>query len=366
MCSVYSFGVSKIVRWLVRLRILRRATHRARPEPLDRRTLVGVDRLDVQVLADELVVVLGVRDRGLEQLAPVPRDRTRRVSEDSSRLLDALPADVVAHEPRLARATSARTWPAPAPPAAAAPGSRRDAPARAAPARPASRPAPPRRHRGAADARRRRLGAASASASASGSSSAPRPPRRLLGVLVLGRAPRPRPPPRRRPRASTSAVASSASTSSGVALDLVARASSLGARRPRLRAPARPRRRCLPPPRRGSAPRLLFRSLVGHHRLLPVPAWPRYSRVGANSPSLWPTIDSEMNTGTCLRPSWTAIVCPTISGKIVEVRDQVLQHPLLARGVHRLDPRHQALLDERALLARATHRFLPLLRPRTM
>jgi hypothetical protein len=31
-----------------------------------------------------------------------------------------------------------------------------------------------------------------------------------------------------------------------------------------------------------------------------------------------------MNTGTCLRPSWTAIVCPTISGKIVEVRDQVL------------------------------------------
>src|SRR5690606_24591148 len=33
-------------------------------------------------------------------------------------------------------------------------------------------------------------------------------------------------------------------------------------------------------------------------------------RVGANSPSLWPTIDSEMKMGTCLRPSWTAIVCP--------------------------------------------------------
>ena len=47
-------------------------------------------------------------------------------------------------------------------------------------------------------------------------------------------------------------------------------------------------------------------------------------RVGANSPSLWPTIDSETKTGTCLRPSWTAIVWPTISGKIVEVRDQVL------------------------------------------
>ena len=46
--------------------------------------------------------------------------------------------------------------------------------------------------------------------------------------------------------------------------------------------------------------------------------------MGANSPSLWPTIDSETNTGTCLRPSWTAIVCPTISGNTVEVRDQVL------------------------------------------
>src|SRR6266853_3709569 len=30
-----------------------------------------------------------------------------------------------------------------------------------------------------------------------------------------------------------------------------------------------------------------------------------------------------MNTGTCLRPSWTAIVCPTMSGNTVEVRDQV-------------------------------------------
>jgi hypothetical protein len=47
-------------------------------------------------------------------------------------------------------------------------------------------------------------------------------------------------------------------------------------------------------------------------------------RVGANSPSLWPTIASLTNTGTCLRPSWTAIVWPTISGKIVDARDQVL------------------------------------------
>src|SRR5262245_46602116 len=35
-------------------------------------------------------------------------------------------------------------------------------------------------------------------------------------------------------------------------------------------------------------------------------------------------MDSEMNTGTCLRPSCTAIVCPSMSGMIVERRDQVL------------------------------------------
>ena len=60
-----------------------------------------------------------------------------------------------------------------------------------------------------------------------------------------------------------------------------------------------------------------------------MPEWARKVRVGANSPSLWPTIDSETKTGTCLRPSWTAIVWPTISGKIVEVRDQVLTICLL-------------------------------------
>src|SRR5207248_10315016 len=53
-------------------------------------------------------------------------------------------------------------------------------------------------------------------------------------------------------------------------------------------------------------------------------AGPLKRRVGANSPSLWPTIDSEIKTGTCLRPSWTAMVWPTISGKIVDARDQVL------------------------------------------
>src|SRR3954451_21253355 len=51
--------------------------------------------------------------------------------------------------------------------------------------------------------------------------------------------------------------------------------------------------------------------------------WPRKVRVGANSPSLWPTIASEMNTGTCLRPSCTAIVWPIMSGMMVDRRDQV-------------------------------------------
>src|SRR5207245_11690811 len=53
------------------------------------------------------------------------------------------------------------------------------------------------------------------------------------------------------------------------------------------------------------------------------PECARKVRVGANSPSLCPTICSEMNTGTCLRPSCTAIVWPTISGKTVELRDHV-------------------------------------------
>src|SRR3954454_22935035 len=52
--------------------------------------------------------------------------------------------------------------------------------------------------------------------------------------------------------------------------------------------------------------------------------WPRKVRVGANSPSLCPTIDSVTNTGTCLRPSCTAIVWPSIAGTIIDRRDHVL------------------------------------------
>ena len=46
-------------------------------------------------------------------------------------------------------------------------------------------------------------------------------------------------------------------------------------------------------------------------------------RVKLNSPSLWPTMFSVMYTGINFFPLCTAIVCPTISGMMVERRDQV-------------------------------------------
>src|SRR5205814_846008 len=52
--------------------------------------------------------------------------------------------------------------------------------------------------------------------------------------------------------------------------------------------------------------------------------WPLNKRVGANSPSLWPTMFSVTYTGMNFPPLCTASVCPTISGTTVERRDQVL------------------------------------------
>src|SRR5437899_4527048 len=52
--------------------------------------------------------------------------------------------------------------------------------------------------------------------------------------------------------------------------------------------------------------------------------WPLNVRVGENSPSLWPTMFSVMYTGMNFLPLCTAIVCPTISGTMVERRDHVL------------------------------------------
>ena len=86
----------------------------------------------------------------------------------------------------------------------------------------------------------------------------------------------------------------------------------------------------------------------------------RNVRVGANSPSLCPTIDSEMNTGTCLRPSCTAIVCPSISGTIVRAARPGLDDPLLALLVHVVDLDHQVVVDERTLLDGPRHLATPL------
>src|SRR5690349_4298758 len=76
----------------------RGAAHGARAIALERRSLVGVGVLDLQLVADELVVVLGVRDGRLEQLAPVARRLPGSEVEDRARLLDGLSADVVADE----------------------------------------------------------------------------------------------------------------------------------------------------------------------------------------------------------------------------------------------------------------------------
>src|SRR5262249_16803392 len=52
--------------------------------------------------------------------------------------------------------------------------------------------------------------------------------------------------------------------------------------------------------------------------------WPLKILVGANSPSLWPTMFSVMYTGMNFFPLCTARVCPTISGITVDRRDHVL------------------------------------------
>src|SRR5207248_5253308 len=53
------------------------------------------------------------------------------------------------------------------------------------------------------------------------------------------------------------------------------------------------------------------------------PVCPWKVRVGANSPSLCPTMFSVTKTGMNLRPLCTAKVCPTRSGRMVERRDRV-------------------------------------------
>ena len=83
---------------------------------------------------------------------------------------------------------------------------------------------------------------------------------------------------------------------------------------------------------------------------------PLYVLVATNSPSLCPTMSSVTYTGTCFLPSCTAIVCPTMLGKIVENdRDHVLItdfSPLFVHGVNllsRLASANGPFLIERAI-----------------
>src|SRR3954447_2457671 len=81
----------------------RRATESARAVTLQRRTLVHVRLADAKLVGDQLVVVLRVGDRGLQQLEDVARCGARRVGENRARLVHVLAADVVDHEAGLAR-----------------------------------------------------------------------------------------------------------------------------------------------------------------------------------------------------------------------------------------------------------------------
>ena len=98
----------------------RGAAEGAGAKALERRALVGVGLLDEQVVADELVVVLRVGDRRVEQLLEVPRDRRAGVCR--GRRGPPRPTCRGCARSRAAPCarTSARTWPAPARPAAPA------------------------------------------------------------------------------------------------------------------------------------------------------------------------------------------------------------------------------------------------------
>src|SRR6185436_8849811 len=77
-----------------------------------------------------------------------------------------------------------------------------------------------------------------------------------------------------------------------------------------------------PPPAPAGAPAGAAAAVAAAFSLLVV--CPLNVRVGANSPSLWPTMFSVTYTGMNFFPLCTAIVWPTISGTTVERRDQVL------------------------------------------
>ena len=93
--------------------------------------------------------------------------------------------------------------------------------------------------------------------------------------------------------------------------------------------------------------------------LLVTRAWPVNFRVGANSPSRWPTMFSVTNTGTNSLPLCTWKVSPTNSGVIIERRDQVLMTCLLPLASDFSTLLLQTRVDEGPLLERARHYFFP-------
>src|SRR4051794_29664097 len=270
-----------------------------------------MDRGDLQLVADQLVVVLRVGDRRLQELHPRLGGAARCEGQDSPRLLDVLAADVIAHEPRLAGG------------GADVPRLGADEHGRLARLALGARLVP--LARGLVVALVGRLAAAPAwlGRRVVGRGHGPGG-RRLVGRLVVGLALGGR----------VLGVGLLRARLAGRLLRLVLLGGGLDGGR--LGALLRGRLLVGVLGARHGLRRLLGDLLLdllggvglllargGAHRTLPLPAWPRYRRVGANSPSLWPTIDSDTNTGTCLRPSCTAMVWPTISGKIVDVRDQV-------------------------------------------
>src|ERR1700712_5585833 len=234
----------------------------SRLEPLERGAFVREDGDDLEILGVERVVVLCVGDRRLEQLAPVAGNRAGRVRENRAGLIDRLLANVVAHQSGLA--------------------GRR------------------------ADVLRLRANGQLLVAATRTSLAATRGPverlvRRFYSRFSL--------------RGLVGLRGSLCVSGLGLGGRGLLGSGLLGSSR-------------LGGSLRSRFDLRLFRSrgFVSHesYRTFPVPAWPLKVRVGANSPSLCPTIASLTNTGTCLRPSCTAIVWPTISGKIVDARDQVL------------------------------------------
>src|SRR3954468_13825124 len=75
----------------------------ARTVALERWPLVYICLADLEIVGDEVVVVLRVGNGGVQELQDIPRSRARRMHEYGTRLTDILAADVVDHEPSLAR-----------------------------------------------------------------------------------------------------------------------------------------------------------------------------------------------------------------------------------------------------------------------